>query len=105
MFLEMFTIVGAIAGAVITLASCQRFLYLLFGIVLLVSWVALFIQRRMKEAPERRSSTGPVSQIGDRYSDVHPLPARGRLGGLLCFCGAELKIYAIHPVCVFGAYL
>lgn len=49
MFLEMFTIVGAIAGAAITLASGQRFLYLLFGIVLLASWVALLIQRRMPE--------------------------------------------------------
>jgi uncharacterized protein len=51
MFLEMFTIVGAIVGAGITLASGQRFLYLLFGIVLLVSWLALWIQRRMPEKP------------------------------------------------------
>ena len=49
MFLEMFTIVGAIAGAAITLSSGQRFLYLLFGIVLLASWVALLIQRRLPE--------------------------------------------------------
>jgi uncharacterized membrane protein YfcA len=49
MFLEMFTIVGAIAGAAITLASGQRFLYLLFGIVLLASWGALLIQRRLPE--------------------------------------------------------
>lgn len=49
MFLEMFTIVGAIVGAAITLASGQRFLYLLFGIVLLGSWVALLVQRRLPE--------------------------------------------------------
>jgi uncharacterized protein len=49
MFLEMFTIVGAIVGAAITLASGQRLLYLLFGLVLLVSWVALLIQRRLPE--------------------------------------------------------
>jgi uncharacterized protein len=49
MFLEMFTIVGAIAGAAITLASGQRFLYLLFGIVLLASWVALLVQRQLQE--------------------------------------------------------
>jgi uncharacterized membrane protein YfcA len=49
MFLEMFTIVGAIVGAAITLVSGQRFLYLLFGIVLLASWVALLIQRRLPE--------------------------------------------------------
>ena len=45
MFLEMFTIVGAICGAAITLVSGQRYLFLLFGIVLLVSWLALFIRR------------------------------------------------------------
>jgi len=45
MFLEMFTIVGALAGATITLVSGRRFLFILFGIVLLSSWVALFRQR------------------------------------------------------------
>jgi len=60
MFLEMFTIVGAIIGAAITLASGQQFLYLLFGIVLLASWVALFIQRHMKENLNRHQ---------DRFSE------------------------------------
>lgn len=45
MFLEMFTIVGALAGAAITLVSGRRFLFILFGIVLLTSWIALFRQR------------------------------------------------------------
>ena len=45
MFLEMFTIVGALAGAAITLVSGRRFLFILFGTVLLFSWVALFRQR------------------------------------------------------------
>jgi uncharacterized protein len=45
MFLEMFTIVGALAGATITLVSGRRILFILFGIVLLSSWVALFRQR------------------------------------------------------------
>jgi hypothetical protein len=45
MFLEMFTIVGALGGAAITLVSGRRFLFVLFGIVLLSSWVALFRQR------------------------------------------------------------
>jgi uncharacterized protein len=48
MFLEMFTILGAILGAAITLATGQQLLYFLFGIVLLVSWLALFAQRRFK---------------------------------------------------------
>ncbi len=46
MFLEMFTIVGAIVGAGITIVSAQRILYFLFGIVLLGSWAALFFQRK-----------------------------------------------------------
>jgi uncharacterized membrane protein YfcA len=45
MFLEMFTIVGALAGAAITLVSGRRVLFILFGIVLLFSWVALFRQK------------------------------------------------------------
>jgi len=45
MFLEMFTIVGALAGAAITLISGRRILFILFGAVLLSSWVALFRQR------------------------------------------------------------
>ncbi len=45
MFLEMFTIVGALAGAAITLVSGRRILFILFGIVLLSSWVLLFRQR------------------------------------------------------------
>ena len=43
MFLEMFTIVGALAGARITLASSPRPLYIAFGVVLLGSWVALVV--------------------------------------------------------------
>ncbi len=43
MFLEMFTIVGAIAGAAITLAASPRPLYISFGVVLLGSWLALLI--------------------------------------------------------------
>ena len=42
MFLEMFTILGALTGAAITLSASERPLYLLFGAVLLVSWVALW---------------------------------------------------------------
>jgi len=45
MFLEMFTIVGALVGAAITLVSGRRVLFILFGIVLLSSWFALFRQR------------------------------------------------------------
>jgi uncharacterized membrane protein YfcA len=43
MFLEMFTIMGALAGARITLAASPRPLYIAFGAVLLGSWVALLV--------------------------------------------------------------
>jgi uncharacterized membrane protein YfcA len=46
MFLEMFTIVGALVGASIAIASSQRVLFLLFGGVLLASWLALWLQRK-----------------------------------------------------------
>jgi uncharacterized membrane protein YfcA len=45
MFLEMFTIVGALAGAAITVSASARPLYLLFGAVLVASWVALWSER------------------------------------------------------------
>jgi uncharacterized membrane protein YfcA len=54
MFLEMFTILGALVGASITLVSGQQVLFLLFGIVLLISWGTLL--RRRKEGDGRHGS-------------------------------------------------
>jgi uncharacterized protein len=45
MFLEMFTIIGALAGAKITLAISPKPLYIVFGLVLLGSWLALLLAR------------------------------------------------------------
>jgi uncharacterized protein len=45
MFLEMFTIVGALVGARITLTSSPRPLFIAFGVVLLGSWLALLLSR------------------------------------------------------------
>ncbi len=45
MFLEMFTIIGALVGAAITVVSAQRPLFFVFGLVLLASWATLFLQR------------------------------------------------------------
>jgi uncharacterized membrane protein YfcA len=44
MFLEMFTILGALVGASITLAAAESPLFIIFGVVLLISWAALFLQ-------------------------------------------------------------
>lgn len=51
MFLEMFTIVGALAGASITLISSTRPLYVAFGAVLLGSWAALLLFARQETLP------------------------------------------------------
>lgn len=51
MFLEMFTMVGALVGASLTLASGQRALFVTFGIVLLASWVSLWLQRKEEWQP------------------------------------------------------
>src|SRR5262245_11572886 len=46
MFLEIFTMVGALVGASIAVASKEHLLFLAFGIVLLASWVVLWFQRK-----------------------------------------------------------
>lgn len=51
MFLEMFTVVGALVGAAITLVSAQQPLFIIFGIVLLGSWAALFFRRNKTWTP------------------------------------------------------
>src|ERR1035437_3885644 len=51
MFLEMFTITGALLGASITVGASQRMLFILFGLVLLASWGTLFFRRHEEWTP------------------------------------------------------
>ncbi|MBU0496195.1 MAG: sulfite exporter TauE/SafE family protein [Chloroflexi bacterium] len=51
MFLEMFTIVGAWAGATMTLASAQHVLFIVFGLVLLASCATMFVRHRGGRTP------------------------------------------------------
>jgi uncharacterized protein len=51
MFLEMFTMTGALVGASITLSAGRGPLFLAFGGVLLASWVSLWIHRREEWHP------------------------------------------------------
>jgi uncharacterized membrane protein YfcA len=96
MFLEMFTIVGALAGAAITLVSGRRKLFILFGIVLLSSWFVLF---RQKNEDWRQASHQDIFsrwlELGGSYygrsvrqTDVYQ-GVRAYLGGPLMF-GAGL---------------
>jgi uncharacterized membrane protein YfcA len=51
MFLELFTMLGALAGAALTLVSERRVLFVAFGVVLLASWAALFVERHVAWRP------------------------------------------------------
>jgi len=96
MFLEMFTIVGALAGAAITIVSGRRILFILFGIVLLSSWIALFRQRNEGWRPAARQDLfsrwleleGSYYDRSARQTIVYQ-GARAYLGGPLMF-GAGL---------------
>jgi hypothetical protein len=95
MFLEMFTIVGALAGAAITLVSGRRFLFILFGVVLLSSWIALFRQRNEGWRPAAQDVFSHWLELEGSYYDrsvrqvIVYHGARAYLGGPLMF-GAGL---------------
>lgn len=96
MFLEMFTIVGALAGASITVAVSRRPLFILFGVVLLASWVTLFVQRHEHWRPVSRQDalSGWLELHGSYYDQaaqetIRYRAARAYLGGPLMF-GAGL---------------
>src|SRR5579871_653683 len=96
MFLEMFTILGALTGATITVASGRRLLFVLFGVILLVSWAALWFQRGRPwappAAPDRLSRW---LELRGSYDDhvlgrrVDYVATHAALGGVLMF-GAGL---------------
>lgn len=71
MFLEMFTIVGALVGAHITLAASPRPLYIAFGAVLLGSWVALLVAGH--QSWQQTATQDPVSrwlELEGSYPDL-----------------------------------
>ena len=70
MFLEMFTMVGALVGAAITVVSDQRFLFLLLGLVLLASWVALWKQHdRPYQTPAHQDRLSRWLELKGAYHD------------------------------------
>ncbi len=96
MFLEMFTIVGAIVGAGITILSTPQPLFFLFGLVLLGSWLTLYIQRHEGWRPVAvQDRISRWLELEGTYYDqptdqtVHYRAGRAPWGGLLMF-GAGL---------------
>jgi uncharacterized membrane protein YfcA len=88
----MFTIVGALVGAAITLVSAQSLLFIIFGVVLLVSWGALFLQRHERWHPvARQDRFSRWLELEGSYQDqavqqtITYDGARAYLGGPLMF--------------------
>jgi uncharacterized membrane protein YfcA len=88
----MFTMVGALVGATITVASGQRLLFLVFGVVLLLSWVALWMQRGKEWRPiARQDAFSRWLELEGSYYDqsihreIHYRAGRADLGALLMF--------------------
>ncbi len=69
MFLEMFTILGALTGATLTLLISPRFLYLAFGSVLLGSWVALVRTKRQNGQPTPQDRFSDWLELEGSYPD------------------------------------
>lgn len=92
MFLEMFTILGALTGATLTLATAERPLYIGFGAVLLASWCALLAERRQpwKPAATQDAFSRWLELEGSYYDQVQQQTVAYRavrvyLGGPLMF--------------------
>jgi uncharacterized membrane protein YfcA len=69
MFLEMFTILGALTGASITLVSSPQPLYIAFGLVLLGSWIALLLAGRQSWHEGTQDSFSRWLELEGEYPD------------------------------------
>ncbi len=92
MFLEVFTILGAITGAAITLVAAQRFLFVAFTLALLGTWTLLFLRRHQDWRPiARQDSFSRWLELEGSYFDaasgktIRYQGGRGYLGGPLMF--------------------
>lgn len=92
MYLEMFTILGALVGAAITLRSGGRIIYLVFGLVLLASFVALLLKPEMGETGNmKQDRLSAFLELEGEYYDqaadkvVTYKGTRAGFGGILMF--------------------
>ena len=96
MFLEMFTMIGALVGASITLSAGRGPLFLAFGGVLLASWMSLWIRRREEWHPV--ASQDAIS----RWLGFHGTYHDAVLGRDVAYRGT--RVYLGGPL-MFGAGL
>jgi uncharacterized membrane protein YfcA len=92
MFLEMFTITGALVGAALTVIAVQQVLFLLFGLVLLGTALTLFLQRGKVWRPAaHQDAFSHWLELEGSYHDqatgqtIHYQGSRAYLGGPLMF--------------------
>ena len=96
MFLEMFTMLGALVGASITLSAGRGTLFLAFGGVLLASWLSLWLRR--KEDWHPTLSQDSISRWLAFHGSYHDLA----LGRDVAYRGT--RVYLGGPL-MFGAGL
>ncbi|MHB0885447.1 MAG: sulfite exporter TauE/SafE family protein [Bacillota bacterium] len=96
MYLEMFTILGALVGAAITLRSGGHIIFTIFGLVLLASFVALLLKPDMGEmANQKQDRLSAFLELEGEYYDqatgetIAYKGTRAAYGGTLMF-GAGL---------------
>jgi uncharacterized membrane protein YfcA len=94
MFLEMFTIIGAIVGAAVTLASGHHFLFILFGIILLFSCFTLLFQHKEKrqEAVQQDKFSHWLELEGSYYDQA--IQRRIQYKGVRAYLGGPLMFVA-----------
>ena len=92
MFLEMFTVVGAVIGASITLISGQQVLFIAFGVILVIAGVSLFVKQRISPGPGKKENQDGFTRwlgLDGSYDDraektrIDYYPTRAALGGPL----------------------
>lgn len=59
MFLEMFTVVGAVIGASVTQASGRQYLFIAFGAVLIAAGISLIVKQRLSPRPATGRTVSP----------------------------------------------
>jgi Predicted permeases len=99
MFLEMFTILGALAGAILTLFSGSTVLFVVFGVILVLSGITLALRERRRREPVApvldpfTQSLGLTCSYRDRAEmrEIEYCPRHVREGGPLMFIAGMIS--------------